>query len=221
MWNLVLACLFFLAIHYLVAGTMLRDTIVARVGEKPYMGLFSLASLAAIIWMSWSYGQAPHEQLWLAGPILSALAVAIMLPALGLAVLAFASPNPTAAGGDKMLARDNPARGVFRITRHPFLWGAALWSLAHIIFNGHLAALIFFATFGLLALLGARRIDARKARLLGAEWERFAAQTSWLPFAAIVQGRATFEPAEIGWWRLILALAVYIAVLLAHGVGPI
>lgn len=34
------------------------------------------------------------------------------------------------------------ARGIVRITRHPFLWGVALWALVHFIVNGDLASVI-------------------------------------------------------------------------------
>ena len=35
--------------------------------------------------------------------------------------------------GVKARARPDIARGMVRITRHPFLWGVALWALVHLI----------------------------------------------------------------------------------------
>lgn len=45
MINLLLACAFFLLIHFGVSGTRLRNALVARLGEGPYRAMFSLASL--------------------------------------------------------------------------------------------------------------------------------------------------------------------------------
>ena len=61
MTMLVVAALVFLSLHLVVAGTRLRDTIVAAVGERPYLGLFSLASLAGIVWLAISYNVASRD----------------------------------------------------------------------------------------------------------------------------------------------------------------
>lgn len=39
-----------------------------------------------------------------------------------------------------------------RVTRRPALWGVVLWSIAHLLAKENLAAIVFFAGFGLLAL---------------------------------------------------------------------
>ena len=54
MLELVIACLAFLLLHVL-PSTPLRGALVARLGEGPYTGLFSLATLAAIVWMALAY----------------------------------------------------------------------------------------------------------------------------------------------------------------------
>ena len=45
MTTLIAAAAVFLAIHLLIAGTRVRDVISGTIGEGPYLGLFSLASL--------------------------------------------------------------------------------------------------------------------------------------------------------------------------------
>ena len=55
---LIAAVVTFLAIHFLISGTTLRDRITGVIGEGPYMGLFSLASVAALVWMVVAFGQA-------------------------------------------------------------------------------------------------------------------------------------------------------------------
>ncbi len=140
-----------------------------------------------------------------------------MLPALYLVVAGLTTPSPTAAGGADLLERREAVHGVLKITRHPFMWGVALWALAHLMANGDLAALVFFGTFGALALFGPRLIDARMARSKGEAWARFEAETSWLPFRAMVGKRTSLTLREVGWWRVGLGLVVYLAILfLAH-----
>jgi uncharacterized membrane protein len=107
-------------------------------------------------------------------------------------------------------------RGIVRITRHPFMWGVGLWAGAHILANGDLASLVLFAAVGVLALLGTLLIDRKYAARRGPDWQEFAAATSNLPLAAVFAGRQRLAFAEIGWWRVALALAVYALLLAAH-----
>ena len=103
------------------------------------------------------------------------------------------------------------------MTRHPFLWGVAIWALAHGIQNGEAAALILFGSMFVLAIAGPHSIDAKRQRKFGDKWERFAAVTSNLPFAAIAAGRNELRLAELGWWRPALATLFFAAFLDTHG----
>ena len=51
MAQLIAAAAVFVLLHLLVSGTRLRDAITGAIGEGPYMGLFSLASIAALVWL--------------------------------------------------------------------------------------------------------------------------------------------------------------------------
>ena len=151
------------------------------------------------------------------------VAIVLMLPAFLLVVIGLATPNPTSVAQEDRLAQ--PARGIVRVTRHPFLTGVALWALVHLVGNGDIASFVFFATWALIALAGTVSIDAKRRRLSGAaSWEPFAAQTSILPFAAIAAGRNRFSLREIGTWRWVAALVAYALVLGGHapliGVSP-
>src|ERR1044071_6535604 len=55
---LIAAAAAFLALHLLVSGTRLRDAIVGAIGERPYLGLFSAASLGLIVWLVMAYNAA-------------------------------------------------------------------------------------------------------------------------------------------------------------------
>jgi uncharacterized membrane protein len=114
------------------------------------------------------------------------------------------------------MRNNEPARGIIRVTRHPLMWGIMLWGAAHVLARGDLASVVFFGGFFVLAALGTVLIDARKARDLGADWQRFAAVTSNLPFGAIAGGRNRFVFGEIGWKRIAAALVVYVLLIYAH-----
>ncbi len=117
--------------------------------------------------------------------------------------------GPTIVGMDALLKSADPARGMIRIMRHPVMWAFLLWALAHVLARGDLKALLFFGTFALLAGLGTLLMDARKKTALGEDWQRFAAVTSNLPFAAVLQGRNRFDVREIGWRNPVIGLALY------------
>lgn len=216
MVSLLLASAFFVGIHLFVSGTALRGRIVERIGERGFQGAFSLASLAGIVWMCSAYADSATDPLWSAGAGLRWLALPVMLVAFLFVAVGLTSPSPTAVGGESALEGEGAVRGIVRITRHPFLWGVALWAAMHLLLNGDLASLVFFGALILLALEGTRSIDRKRARALGGSWERFRAATSNPPFLAIAQGRGSLRLGELGWWRIALALALYVGFLLLH-----
>jgi uncharacterized membrane protein len=216
MIELLLAAALLLATHYGISSTPLRAWLIARLGERAYLALYSLLSLGVLVWLLFAYRRAPYIELW-AAPAWSAWLPLIVMPfALLLLVGGVSTMNPTAIGSPDTLGQAEPARGILRVTRHPFMWGVALWALAHLVPNGDLAAVVLFCTFATLALLGTLLIDKKFAARRGAQWQRFAAATSSLPFAAILAGRQHLAPAEIGWARVGVTLALYVVLLALH-----
>jgi uncharacterized membrane protein len=216
MYSLIAACALFVGIHIFISGTPLRGRLVAAIGEKAYQGLFSLASAGALIWMGFAYRSADYVPLWDLGIGVHHVAALLMLIAIYLAVAGLATPNPTSVG--QQIDTDEPARGITRVTRHPFLWGVALWGAAHLLASGHLAGLMLFGSLLALALIGPQLIDAKLRRRAPEAWHRLAEATSWLPFAAIVGKRNRLVLKELTWWQPLLAVAIYLVILLwAHG----
>ena len=206
--SLALAALSFTSLHLLVSGTRLRDALIARLGERPYRGLFSLASAVTLGWLILAYVKA-HVPQPTPFPGLRGVADALVLIAFVLIVLGLSTPGPTLVGAEKLLEREDNARGVHRISRHPFLWGIALWAVVHMAFNPDGAGLLFFGTFAVVGIAGTFSIDAKRARLYGGLWARYAAKTSNLPFVAIAQGRNQLKLGEIGLPRLVAALVAF------------
>jgi uncharacterized membrane protein len=217
MTMLVIATLAFLLTHF-VSSTPLRPALVARLGEWPYRGLYTLVAFVTLAWMIWAYAHAPRAMLW-SGP--RDLPIVVMPVALVLAVAGYWR-NPTAVGAEKLLKSDEPARGVIRITRHPLMWAIMLWAAVHVLALGDARAVVFFGGFLVLAALGTILIDRRKRA--DPNWARFATLTSNVPFVAIVQGRNRIAWREIGWPRPIAGLALFALLLVLHpwlfGVRP-
>lgn len=222
MIEFALALSAFLAAHILPARLGLRAWAVAGIGERAYLAAYSLLSIALLAWLISAAVRAPAIPLWPTTPGAYHAALALMLPASILLVAGAASPNPLSVG---FSARGyDPARpGIVGVTRHPLLWGFALWAVAHLIPNGDLVSLIMFAGFALFALLGMAIVDRRKRRQLGGEWHRLAAATAAVPFAAWRRTRRALR------WRpgdLTLALfggaALYALLLWLHPrvIGP-
>jgi uncharacterized membrane protein len=217
---LIAAAATFVLMHLLVSGTRLRGVLVGVVGEGPYMGLYSLASVAALVWLGFAFvggrAAASNVAFWSATPATKGVQLALQLVAMIFIVAGITTPNPTTVGQQGVLDKPDSITGMLRITRHPFLWGVALWAAGHLLVNGDLAGLILFGSMLVLALAGTTSIDAKRKRALGETWDAFAAKTSNLPFAAILARRQSLRLGEIGAWRLIAAAVVYGGVLAGH-----
>lgn len=212
--QLALATLAFLATHF-VSSTALRISLVEAIGERIYIGAYSLMSFLTIGWMIWAYLRAPSVVVF-AIPGLKLWPLVVMPFALILLASGVMTPNPSLVGQQGALKAEEPGRGIVRVTRHPIMWGIALWAAVHMIARGDVASLIFFGGFLLLALAGTKLIDMRKDETLGEDWKRFAAVTSNVPFTAIVEGRNRLIFREIGWKRVLAGLGLYVVLLAAH-----
>jgi uncharacterized membrane protein len=209
---LVLASAAFLLTH-LLSGTPLRPKLVAALGEWPYRGVYSTVAFLTLGWAIWAYAHVPTQGLlWTP---LRLLPLALMPFAFILAVCGLAR-NPTAVGAEQLLKSEQPARGMIRITRHPFMWGVMLWAAVHILANADAKSLVFFGGLLLVAALGTLSQESRKARAAGRDWQRFAAVTSHLPFVAVAQGRNRIVWREIGWARPIIGLALFAGFFFLH-----
>jgi uncharacterized membrane protein len=220
---LLLAALVWIGVHVGIAGTHVRDVVVARIGEMPFRGLFSVLSIASIVFLVHAWSASPTEPLWFTPGWLRWILVLAMLPVFLLFVASVSQPNPTMIGPPGATAR--PPRGMTRITRHPMLWSFAIWGAVHVIGNGDTASIVFFGAFLVTALAGMPSIDAKLARRDPATWQALSAATSIVPFGAIVAGRNLFLPREFGWRTPAIAVVAWVALLVLHpvlfGVAPV
>lgn len=222
MLEFLLALTLFVAAHVLPARLGLRPRAVAAIGERSYLILYSAVSLALLAWLVAAATGAPIVPLWPTSLFFYHVALALMLPASMLLVGGMIAPNPLSisfgAGG-----YDPERPGLAGVTRHPLLWGFALWAVTHILANGELVPLIMFGFFALMAFGGMAILDRRKRRQLGARWTELAASTSVLPFAAWTRNRRArrWRAAELA-VTLFGGVAFYLLLLWLHPhlIGP-
>ena len=210
---LLLAAIFWIATHNGFAGTDIRARLVGKIGEIGFRIAYAVTSIMAIMLLVQAWEGAGAMPLWTAPAWLRLLLAVIMLPAF----LFFAAGllrNPTAVGGEALAGQQ--VRGVQRITRHPMLWSFALWALVHVLGNGDVASLIFFGTFAISAFLGMPSIDRKLAARSTEAAAKLRAETSILPFGAILAGRNRLVLAEIGWLAPLLALIGWAVTLHFH-----
>lgn len=219
MSGLIFASLFFLIIHLIIAGTTIRDLIVTAIGERPYLAVFSVVSLGGIVWLVMAYNQAVLETqnvFWDLGVGVRHMGSPVMFLSAMLVVPGLLTPNPTTVGMEGLASRPDAAKGMLRVTRHPFLWGVALWAGFHLAANGDEASVWFFGTFLLLSIAGTFSIDAKRRRKMNEAWEPFARQTSNIPFAAILAGRSRFVLSELLTFRQLAGVIVFLSLLFLH-----
>lgn len=215
---LVLAMLGFLGSHYALSHPALRPRAVAALGPQGFMIVYSVVALATLVATIWAYRHAPFVPLWDLGHARFWITMIAMIAASVLFVAGISQNNPASFMGGLEPAADDPAPGILKVTRHPVMWSFGLWALAHLAANGHLAALVLFGGLALEALLGTRRIDAKRLRRDPVTYGRFLAATSNLPFAAIIAGRqrlGTMLP-EVGALRIGAGLLLYALLVFAH-----
>lgn len=140
---MALAAAFWLGLHLVVAGP-LRVPLVARLGERAFFVIFSALSVAGLVWFVLAYRAAPVVLLWPTIPDLAYVVFALVFVGVLLTVAGSAPTNPTSTRPVAMTDNRLPVYGITRVTRHPRLWGVSLWAIAHLLVNGHLAALLMF-----------------------------------------------------------------------------
>lgn len=215
-FSLFVAGLAFCGSHILLSSTRQRGVLRDQLGEAGFLGVYSLVALATFAWFVAAYVRAPRLPLWSPPPSIAFVPVVVMPFAAILVVAGYSTRNPTAVGMERRAADDDPAPGILRVTRHPVMWAVGLWALAHLVANPDLASLWFFGAIAALALGGTVLIDRKKRLALGGNWQRLAAVTSNLPFAALAARRSRLRWREIGLLRLLAGLLLYAVLFLAH-----
>ena len=97
LWHLFWASALFAGAHVLLSSRPLRRPLIAGLGERPFLGLYSVVMIGALVWMIRAFGAAPKILLWEAPPAVKHLTMSFMLPALTLLSAGLLAPTPTLA----------------------------------------------------------------------------------------------------------------------------
>ena len=215
--SLALATAAFVGGHFILSSVPARQGLIGLAGENGFRGIYTLVAVINFVWVLYAYGAAPYVELWPLRDVSRMVATVILPFACLFAVVGITTRTPTSIGGENLLDDPHPVRGIATITRHPFLWGVALWGIAHIIANGDVASLILFGGFTVLALGGMAHIDYRRREGEHSGWGPVAMRTSAIPFLAAIEGRTKIDWAGIGVTRPLAGITVYVVFLAAHG----
>ena len=121
-----------------------RQALVARMGENPYKGVYSLLILASVVLMVIGYRGADYVHVY--APPVWGLHLNNLLMVIAVALFGASHSKGNAK----------------RFVRHPQLSAVTVWGVAHLLANGDLASVILFgglAVWAVVAMVGTNRRD--------------------------------------------------------------
>jgi uncharacterized membrane protein len=212
---IVVFSVLFVVTHLGLSHGAIRKALVAKLGQWPFRGLYSVVSFltlgtaAALWWQNRHLGPV----LWEINPwVERGIAMVLMLFAVELIVLSLANPSPAS-----MVPGNTEPRGILRVTRHPMNIGLALFGLTHLLGNGTVGDVAFFGSFVVVGVAGAFHMDARLKKERGEAFVEFCRQTSVIPFVAIARGRTTFRADEIAFPLFLIGVVAFVVLVTFHG----
>lgn len=208
--GLVIASAGFVGTHFAMSHP-LRGGLVRMLGERGFALVYSAVSIVLLWAMTRFYGPARVEApqaYWDAGQAGWIVATILMLIG-SILFVGSLRRNPAFPNPGKPVTNIGAARGVFAITRHPMMWGFAIWALVHAIVLPTAASLVISAAIAILALGGAYGQDHKKEKLVGDPWRDWMRRTAFVPF-----GRGFASP---GGFALIGGTLLWLAATWAHG----
>ena len=203
--SLIAANIAFVGGHFVLSHP-LRAFLVGLLGERLFLALYSLVQIAAFGWIIVTFrAVGPGGQTLWNGQTTTTWAIASVLTLLSL-VLFVGSLK-----GNPALPATNPGAiaiakpyGVFAVTRHPMMWGIAIWALAHVLVVPNARTAITATSMAILALLGSYLQDRKKEDLLGQDWNGWESRTNFAPRLRRIgqAGLGTWTVAMVAWLLL-------------------
>jgi uncharacterized membrane protein len=144
---LILGLIIFLGTHVFTMRREARAAAIARLGEGPYKGLYSLISLLGLVLIVWGFGRYRANDwidVWYPPVFTRHLALLLVWAAFVCLAAAYL-----------------PGR-IKRTLKHPMLAGVKIWALAHLLANGDLGSILLFGSILAWAVLA--RISVKRRR---------------------------------------------------------
>ncbi len=217
-WKILLWWVLFGGTHILGSALPVRRFLIHRFGLWAFKGIYSVVALITLLQLSFVYFLDRHAGPELFAPLPgSRLATqAVMFISLLILGQAFAASNPMATVAEMTGRLEPRARGIHRVTRHPMNFGFFLFGAAHCLSNRHLGDWIFFGGFVVYAVASAVHQDRRILAAGPEPAKRFLAETSLVPFSAILAGRQRLAPGEYSLLAAGVSVAAFIVLRLGH-----
>jgi uncharacterized membrane protein len=151
MTMLVLGLVLWIGVH-LFPSVMpgARASLIEKIGEGPYKGLFALDLVIAILLMVFGWRSTMPEY-WYAPPLAGVFTITFAL-----IVIAFV-----------LMGAANAPTNLKRHLRHPMLTGVIVWGVAHLLANGDSRSVILFGGLTAWAVIAIITISKRDG-----EWEK-------------------------------------------------
>ena len=127
----ILGLVIFLGAHVFVTRRSERAVLVAKLGEWPYRGLFSLVSIIGIVLIAYGFAQYRTTGLipvWNPPLWTRHIVIALMWPASILIAAAYIPGN------------------IKKTVKHPLLVAVKTWAFAHLCANGDLGGIVLFGS---------------------------------------------------------------------------
>jgi uncharacterized membrane protein len=128
---MILGLAVFIGSHVFVTMRAERAALVARVGEGPYKGLFSLVSIIGVVLIGWGFG-AYRATGWIDVWYPPAWTRHVTVTLVWIASIC-------------VIAAYSPGR-IKTTLKHPMLVGVKIWAAAHLLANGDLGSIILFGS---------------------------------------------------------------------------
>jgi len=218
-WNILFWWLMFGGTHVLGSSVPVRTFLIRKIGILGFKGVYSLVALVTFAALCHVYF--PHKH---AGALLFTatdghrLATqALMLLAIIVVVQSVATPSPLTTLAEMTGHFRDRARGIQRVTRHPQNFGFAIFGIAHALSNPFVGDWLFFGGFVVYGVVSAVHQDKRTLAAGREEVRQFQADTSAIPFAAILTGKQRLAIAEYNFPALAVSVIIAVFLRLLHG----
>lgn len=137
---LVLGLIIFLGAHSVrIVADGWRTRAIARIGQLPWKGVYTLVSLTGFALLVWGYGESRYASAVLYNPPVFTRHIAGLLMLVSLVLIA---------------ATYVPRNHIKAALGHPMYAGIKVWAFAHLISNGRLADVLLFGAFLIWAIVG-------------------------------------------------------------------
>jgi len=125
---LILGLAIFIGAHVFVSLRGEREKLIARMGEGPYRGAFSLISILGVVLIVYGFRRTEFIPIWYPPAFLRHVTEALMWPAFVFLAAAYAPGN------------------IKKALKHPMLVSVKLWAFAHLLSNGDLGGIVLFGS---------------------------------------------------------------------------